>query len=85
MTQVDAWRMVRKRALAAASWAGRQPLFPSDRITAYLANWRTLSTHNPWAHESPRTTKLLRSDQGAAHQDEVERSGCDAEKQRMSM
>src|SRR3984893_9508755 len=57
MTQVDAWRMVRKRALAAGIMApiGNHS-FRATGITAYLANDGTLESMA--AHESPRTTKL---------------------------
>jgi integrase len=67
MTQVDAWRMVRKRALAAGILApiGNHS-FRATGITAYLANGGTLEHAQAMAaHESPCTTKLT--------QDEVER------------
>jgi integrase len=53
MTQVDAWRMVRKRALTAGILApiGNHS-FRATGITAYLANGGALE------HASPRTTKL---------------------------
>jgi integrase len=60
MTQVDAWRMVRKRALAAGITApiGNHS-FRATGITAYLANGGTLEhAQSMAAHESPRTTKL---------------------------
>jgi integrase len=60
MTQVDAWRMVRKRALAAGILApiGNHS-FRATGITAYLANGGMLEhAQSMAAHESPRTTKL---------------------------
>jgi integrase len=60
MTQADAWRMVRKRALAAGILApiGNHS-FRATGITAYLANGGTLEhAQSMAAHESPRTTKL---------------------------
>jgi site-specific recombinase XerD len=60
MTQVDAWRMVSKRALAAGITApiGNHS-FRATGITAYLANGGTLEhAQSMAAHESPRTTKL---------------------------
>jgi integrase len=60
MTQVDAWRMVRKRAVAAGITApiGNHS-FRATGITAYLANGGTLEhAQSMAAHESPRTTKL---------------------------
>jgi site-specific recombinase XerD len=75
MTQVDAWRMVRKRALAAGIMApiGNHS-FRATGITAYLANGGTLKhAQSMAAHESPRTTKLYdRTNERLTH-DEVER------------
>jgi len=78
MTQADAWRMVRKRALAAGIMApiGNHS-FRATGITAYLANGGTLEhAQSMAAHESPRTT-ALRPHQGAAHPGR-DRADCDA-------
>src|SRR3984893_16361116 len=67
MAQTDAWRMVRKRALAVGIMApiGNHS-FRATGITAYLANGGTLEhAQSMAAHESPRTTKLY--DQRAPH------------------
>jgi site-specific recombinase XerD len=75
MTQVDAWRMVRKRALAAGIM---EPIgnhsFRATGITAYLANGGTLEhAQSMAAHESPRTTKLYDRTKERLTQDEIER------------
>jgi integrase len=71
MTQVDAWRMVRKRALAAP--LGNHS-FRATGITAYLANGGTLEhAQSMAAHESPRTTKLYDRTKERLTIDEVER------------
>jgi site-specific recombinase XerD len=75
MTQPDAWRMVRKRALAAGIMApiGNHS-FRATGITAYLENGGTLEHAQAMAaHESPRTTKLYDRMQERLTQDEVER------------
>jgi site-specific recombinase XerD len=75
MTQVDAWRMVRKRALAAGIIApiGNHS-FRATGITAYLANGGTLEhAQSMAAHESPRTTKLYDRTKERLTQDEIER------------
>jgi site-specific recombinase XerD len=75
MTQVDAWRMVRKRALAAGIMApiGNHS-FRATGITAYLANGGTLEhAQSMAAHESPRTTKLYDRTKERLTQNEVER------------
>jgi site-specific recombinase XerD len=75
MTQVDAWRMVRKRALAAGILApiGNHS-FRATGITAYLANGGTLEHAQAMAaHESPRTTKLYDRTKERLTQDEIER------------
>ena len=70
MTQVDAWRMVRKRALAAP--LGNHS-FRATGITAYLANGGTLEhAQSMAAHESPRTTKLYDRTKERLTQDEIE-------------
>jgi site-specific recombinase XerD len=75
MTQTDAWRMVRKRALAAGIMApiGNHS-FRATGITAYLSNGGTLEHAQAMAaHESPRTTKLYDRTKERLTQDEVER------------
>jgi len=75
MSQTDAWRMVRKRALAAGIMApiGNHS-FRATGITAYLANGGALEHAQAMAaHESPRTTKLYDRTQERLTQDEVER------------
>ena len=75
MTQVDAWRMVRKRALAAGIMApiGNHS-FRATGITAYLANGGTLEHAQAMAaHESPRTTKLYDRTKERLTLDEIER------------
>src|ERR1700683_1831592 len=75
MTQVDPWRMVRKRALAAGIMApiGNHS-FRATGITAYLANGGTLEhAQSMAAHESPRTTKLYDRTKERLTQDEIER------------
>jgi site-specific recombinase XerD len=75
MTQVDAWRMVRKRALAAGIMApiGNHS-FRATGITAYLANGGALEHAQAMAaHESPRTTKLYDRTKERLTQAEVER------------
>ena len=77
MTQVDAWRMVRKRALAAGIMApiGNHS-FRATGITAYLANGGTLEhAQSMAAHESPRTTKLYDRTKERLTQDEVYQNG----------
>jgi len=75
MTQTDAWRMVRKRALAAGIMAPiGNHTFRATGITAYLANGGALEHAQAMAaHESPRTTKLYDRTQERLTQDEVER------------
>ena len=75
MTQSDAWRMVRRRAVAAGIHApiGNHS-FRATGITAYLANGGTLEhAQEMAAHESPRTTKLYDRTKERLTQDEVER------------
>ena len=75
MTQTDAWRMVRKRALAAGIMApiGNHS-FRATGITAYLSNGGALEHAQAMAaHESPRTTKLYDRTKERLTQDEVER------------
>ncbi len=75
MTQPDAWRMVRRRAVAAGIAA---PIgchtFRATGITAYLANGGTLEHAQAMAaHESPRTTKLYDRTPERLTREEVER------------
>jgi site-specific recombinase XerD len=75
MGQADAWRMVRRRAVAAGITA---PIgchtFRATGITAYLANGGTLEHAQAMAaHESPRTTKLYDRTRERLTREEVER------------
>ena len=75
MSQPDAWRMIRKRALAVGIMApvGNHS-FRATGITAYLANGGALEhAQEMAAHESPRTTKLYDRTKERLTQDEVER------------
>ena len=75
MTQPDAWRMIRRRAVAAGIMApiGNHS-FRATGITAYLANGGALEhAQEMAAHESPRTTKLYDRTKERLTQDEVER------------
>jgi site-specific recombinase XerD len=75
MAQSDAWRMIRRRAVAAGI---HTPIgnhsFRATGITAYLANGGALEhAQEMAAHESPRTTKLYDRTKERLTQDEVER------------
>jgi site-specific recombinase XerD len=75
MSQPDAWRMMRRRALAVGIMApiGNHS-FRATGITAYLANGGALEhAQEMAAHESPRTTKLYDRTKERLTQDEVER------------
>jgi site-specific recombinase XerD len=75
MNQPDAWRMIRRRAVAAGIMApiGNHS-FRATGITAYLANGGALEhAQSMAAHESPRTTKLYDRTKDRLTQDEVER------------
>jgi site-specific recombinase XerD len=75
MAQADAWRMIRRRALAAGINApiGNHS-FRATGITAYLANGGALEhAQEMAAHESPRTTKLYDRTKERLTQQEVER------------
>ena len=75
MSQPDAWRMIRRRAVAAGITApiGNHS-FRATGITAYLANGGVLEhAQEMAAHESPRTTKLYDRTKDRLTQDEVER------------
>jgi site-specific recombinase XerD len=75
MTQPDAWRMVRKHAVATGIMApiGNHSLRATG-ITAYLANGGTLEhAQTMAAHESPRTTKLYDRTKERLTLDEIER------------
>ena len=75
MAQADAWRMLRRRALAAGM--GVQicnHTFRATGITAYLSNKGTLEKAQQIAgHESPRTTKLYDRTSDEISLDEIER------------
>jgi site-specific recombinase XerD len=75
MTQVDAWRMIRRRATAAGILAPiGNHTFRATGITAYLGNGGSLEhAQEMAAHESPRTTKLYDRTKERLTQDEVER------------
>jgi integrase len=75
MEQSDAWRMIRRRAVAAGIHAPiGNHTFRATGITAYLANGGALDhAQEMAAHESPRTTKLYDRTKERLTQDEVER------------
>jgi site-specific recombinase XerD len=75
MAQADAWRMIRRRAVAAGIHARiGNHTFRATGITAYLGNGGALEhAQSMAAHESPRTTKLYDRTQERLTQDEVER------------
>lgn len=75
MDQADAWRMIRRRAVAAGIMAPiGSHTFRATGITAYLANGGALEhAQTMAAHESPRTTKLYDRTKERLTQDEVER------------
>lgn len=75
MSQADAWRMIRRRAVAAGIHAPiGNHTFRATGITAYLANGGALEhAQEMAAHESPRTTKLYDRTKERLTQDEVER------------
>jgi site-specific recombinase XerD len=75
MSQPDAWRMIRRRGLAAGiAEAIGCHTFRATGITAYLANGGALEhAQEMAAHESPRTTKLYDRTKERLTQDEVER------------
>jgi site-specific recombinase XerD len=72
MQQDDAWRMVRRRAVAAGILAPiGNHTFRATGITAYLANGGALEhAQEMAAHESPRTTKLYDRTKERLTQDE---------------
>ena len=75
MNQSDAWRMIRRRAVAVGIHApiGNHS-FRATGITAYLSNGGALEhAQEMAAHESPRTTKLYDRTKERLTQDEVER------------
>jgi len=75
MTQADAWRMIRRRAIAVGIHAPiGNHTFRATGITAYLENGGALEhAQSMAAHESPRTTKLYDRTKDRLTQDEVER------------
>lgn len=75
MSQPDAWRMIRRRAVAVGIFApiGNHS-FRATGITAYLSNGGALEhAQDMAAHESPRTTKLYDRTKERLTQNEVER------------
>jgi integrase len=75
MAQADAWRMMRRRALAAGI---QEPIgnhtFRATGITTYLSKGGALEHAQEMAgHESPRTTKLYDRTKERLTQNEVER------------
>jgi integrase len=75
MAQVDAWRMIRRRAKDAGikTKLGCHT-FRATGITAYLENGGTLEhAQQIAAHESPRTTKLYDRTTDQITLDEIER------------
>lgn len=75
MRQADAWRMIRRRAVAAGIHAPiGNHTFRTTGITAYLSNGGALEhAQSMAAHESPRTTKLYDRTKDRLTLDEVER------------
>jgi site-specific recombinase XerD len=75
MHRVDAWRMIRRRAIdAGLNAAVACHTFRATGITAYLDNGGTLENAQAMAaHESPRTTKLYDRTGDEITLDEVER------------
>ena len=75
MTQADAWRMIRRRALAAGITAPVGcHILRATGIATYLANGGTLETAQTLAgHRSPRTTKRYDRPREPSTDDEVER------------
>jgi len=75
MTQPDAWRMIRRRAVAAGNHAPNgNHSFRATGITACLSNGGALKhAREMAAHESQRTTKLYDQTKERLTQDEVER------------
>jgi site-specific recombinase XerD len=75
MTQADAWKMIRRRAVATGIHAPiGNHTFRATGITAYLSNGGALEhAQEMAAHESPRTTKLYDRTKDRLTQDEVER------------
>jgi site-specific recombinase XerD len=75
MRQTDAWRMIRRRAVAAGIHAPiGNHTFRATGITAYLGNGGALEhAQSMAAHESPRTTKLYDRTKDRLTLDEVER------------
>ncbi len=75
MTQPDAWRMIRRRAVVAGITAPiGNHTFRATGITAYLGNGGALEhAQEMAAHESPRTTKLYDRTNDEITLDEIER------------
>jgi integrase len=72
MVQADAWRMIRRRAVAASIFGPiGNHTFRATGITAYLGNGGGLAhVQSMAAHESPRTTKLYDRTKQRLTQDE---------------
>ena len=75
MAQPNAWRMIRRRAVAAGILAPIGNIFRPTGITAYLANGGALEHAQEMAAREPRTTKLYDRTKERLTQDEVERIG----------
>jgi site-specific recombinase XerD len=77
MSQSDAWRMLQRRARAAAiPTAVCNHTYRATGITAYLDNGGSLENAQAMAaHESPRTTKLYDRTDDQITLDEVEKIG----------
>jgi hypothetical protein len=74
MNRIDAYRMVRRRTVEAASDQARLHVLRATGITAYLEAGGTLENAQAMAaHESPRTTKLYDRTGAEITLDEVER------------
>jgi site-specific recombinase XerD len=75
MSQPDAWRMIRRRAIGAGiAEAIGCHTFRATGITAYLANGGALEhAQEMAAHESARTTKLYDRRSDKVTLDEVEK------------
>jgi integrase len=75
MIQSDAWRMIRRRAVAAGIFAPiGNHTFRATGITSYLANGGALEhAQEMAAHETPRTTKRYDRTKERLTQDKVER------------
>jgi integrase/recombinase XerD len=75
MTRIDVFRMIKRRAEAAAlPYSTCCHTFRATGITTYMQNGGVLEhAQQIAAHKSPRTTKPIRSYQDEISLDEVER------------